>query len=93
MSYRGHAKGSYGIRKLQRIHARRSSRAKHIDEALKAPLAKSPKQWLAQPNRFDLPDVDTPKKQEQDKPFEPRTLSHSEIQQRLNYHRFYGVTH
>lgn len=93
MSYRGNAKGSYGIRKAQRIHARRSERAKHIDEHLKAPIAKSFEQWNAQPNRFDLPDVDTPKKQEPDKPFEPRPISHSERMQRIAYHKLCGVTH
>lgn len=95
MSYRGHSKGSYGIRKLQRFHARRSRRAKRIDEALRAPIAKSPEQWMNQPNRFDILDVDTPKKQEQpqDKPFEPRHVSHSERMQRIAYHKLYGVTH
>jgi hypothetical protein len=62
LSYRGNGKSCYGIRRLQRIHARRSSRAKKIDEALNAPLAKTPEQWLAQPNRLDIPKVDTPKK-------------------------------
>jgi hypothetical protein len=96
LSYRGHSKGSYGsVRKAQRLHARRSSRAKRIDESLKAPIAKSVEQWMNQPNRFDLPNVDTPKKQErpQDKPFEPKPISHSERMQRLSYHRLYGVTH
>lgn len=93
MSYRGHSKGSYGIRKAQRIHAKRSPRARQIDESLKAPLAKSFEQWNSQPNRFDLPDVDTPKRQEQDKPFEPRKVTHSEIMQRLNYHRLMGNLH
>lgn len=69
MSYRGHAKGSYGIRKAQRIHARRSPIATHIDEHLKASIAKSFEQWQAQPNRFDLPEVDTPKKNEPKKEF------------------------
>jgi hypothetical protein len=62
LSYQGKSKGSYGIRKLQRIHARRSNRAKRIDEALRAPIAKSPEQWMQQPNRFDIPNIDTPKK-------------------------------
>ena len=62
MSYRGKKEGCYGnIRKLQRVHARRSSRARRVDDLLQAPLAKSSEQWLAQPNRFDVPDVDTPK--------------------------------
>ena len=100
MSYRGHAKGSYGIRRLQRFHARRSNRAKRIDEGLRAPLAKSPEQWMQQPNRLDLPDVDTPKEQEtHDKQeqkqqetikFEPKPLTRSQIKQRLAIHKLYG---
>jgi len=61
LSYREHPKNLYGVRKAQRIHARRSKRARHIDERLKAPMAKSFEQWNNQPNRFDLPNVDTPK--------------------------------
>ena len=54
MSYRGSRKGCYGnFRKAQRFHAKRSKRAKLIDEGLRAPLAKSTEQWMAQPNRFD----------------------------------------
>ena len=62
MSYRAKREGNYGnTRKLQRVHARRSPRAKQIDESLRAPLAKTSEQWVAQPNRYDIPDVDTPK--------------------------------
>ena len=61
LSYRGKSKGNYSVRKAKRIHAKRSPMAKHIDERLKAPTAKSFEQWNAQPNRFDLPNVDTPK--------------------------------
>jgi hypothetical protein len=102
LSYRGRSQGSYGnIRKLQRVHARRSSRAKKTDESLRAPIAKTPEQWLRQPNRFDIPDVDTPKqsaKQQEEKhqenvKFEPKSLTHSQIKQRLAHHRLYGVTH
>ena len=102
MSYRGSRKGCYGsFRKAQRFHARRSNRAKLIDEGLRAPLAKSTEQWMQQPNRFDIPDVDTPKqsaKQEEKSPknamtFEPKPLTHSQIKQRLAYHKLYGVTH
>ena len=65
MSYCGRSEGCYGNkRRLQRIHARRSNRAKKIDESLRAPLAKSSEQWLKQPNRFDIPNVDTPKHRE-----------------------------
>ena len=53
--------GYGGIRRLQRVHARRSDRARHIDEGLRAPLAKTPEQWLAKPNRFDVPEVDAPR--------------------------------
>lgn len=62
MSYRGSSKGCYGIGKAKRIHARRSARAKRIDEGLKAPIAGSVRQWINMPNRFDLPTVDTPKR-------------------------------
>jgi len=87
LSYRGHSKGSYGIRRLQRFHARRSNRAKQIDESLRAPIAKTPEQWMQQPNRFDTPDVDTPKQstkqeekhQETARIFEPKPLTHSQI--------------
>lgn len=101
MSYRGRQKVSYGIRRLQRIHARRSSRARKVDESLKAPLAKSPEQWLAQPNRFDVLGVDTlkqsakqeEKRQENAMAFETKPLSHSQIRQRLAMHKLYGETH
>jgi hypothetical protein len=84
LSYRGNRGFGYGnIRKAQRFHARRSNRAKRIDEGLRAPLAKSPEQWMQQPNRFDLPDVDTPKQstkqeekhQENTRTFEPKPLT------------------
>lgn len=32
-------------------------------------------------------------KKEPDKPFEPKPLTHSEIQRRLTYHKLNGVTH
>lgn len=60
MSYRVHSKGNYGLRKVQRVHNRRSNKAKKIDESLRAPTAETPEQWLQQPNRYDFPDVDTP---------------------------------
>jgi len=94
LSYREYPKRLYGVRKAQRVHARRSPMARHVDERLKAPMAKSFEQWQAQPNRYDLPDVDTPKQStKQEKPFEPKPISHSEMQQRLAYHRLYGNTH
>ena len=47
MSYRGNRSFGYGnIRKAQKFHARRSPRAKRIDEGLKAPIAKSTEQWM-----------------------------------------------
>jgi hypothetical protein len=36
--------------------------AKQIDEKLRAPFARSITQWLNQPNRYDIPTIDTPKK-------------------------------
>lgn len=64
MGYKCQRSGfGYGtIRRAQKFHARRSNRAKLIDEGLRAPIAKNPEQWMQQPNRFDIPDVDTPKK-------------------------------
>ena len=84
----------YGdIRRLQHVHARRSSRAREIDESLKAPFAKTPQQWLAHPNRFDVPNVDTPKSEEEitDRPLEPKPLSTNQFRERLNMHRYYGT--
>jgi hypothetical protein len=101
LSYRVHSKGSYGLKRIQRIHNRRSKRAKQIDEGLKAPIAKTPEQWMAQPNRFDFPDVDTPKKDDdlerQLEKHEANRLSSSHSHRRfrtnLNAHRLCGVTH
>jgi hypothetical protein len=65
LSYREKPKGSGYARaskKLQRFHARRSLNAQKIDEGLKAPRAKTAEQWLSHPNRYDIPNVDTPKK-------------------------------
>ena len=67
MSYRGKSKGSYGIqniRRARRVQARRSDHAKAIDRSLKAKKAESVEQWIDAPNRFDLPNVDTNKPQE-----------------------------
>jgi hypothetical protein len=58
MSYRKHPKRQFNFRQAKRIHARRSPTARHIDEHLDAPMAKSFEQWNAQPNRFDLPNGD-----------------------------------
>jgi hypothetical protein len=99
LSYRVHSKGSYGLRKVQRVHNLRSNRAKRIDESLRAPIAKSAEQWLAQPNRFDFPDVDTPQKTDDDletqlKRFEANRMrsSHRAFRQRLNVHKYSGTT-
>jgi hypothetical protein len=46
-------------KRLQQFHARRSSLARHIDEGLRAPISRTAEQWLAHPNRFDIPNVDT----------------------------------
>lgn len=67
MSYRGKRKSSYGLSRLKRVHAHRSERAKRVDESLRAPIAKTPEQWLRAPNRFDLPNVDTPKSKKKNK--------------------------
>jgi hypothetical protein len=53
---------------------------------------------MNQPNRFDLPNVDTPKKSIQEekettRTFEPKPLTRSQIRQRLAMHKYYGVTH
>jgi hypothetical protein len=106
MSYRSHGSFGYGAtRKAQRLHARRSNRAKRIDESLRAPIAKTPEQWMNQPNRFDFPDVDTPNdrisKEEQDKRLaeinrlEANCMhsSRKRFRANLNTHRLCGVTH
>jgi hypothetical protein len=89
-------------RSPRQVQAARTRHARRIDEALKAPRAKTPEQWMRQPNRFDLPDIDTPKQsdkqqeeqhQETAKAFEPKPLTHSQIKQRLAVHRLYGNTH
>lgn len=97
MSYRGHHEGSYGnIQRLRRFHAHRSPRARKIDEALRAPIAKTSEQWLRQPNRFDIPDVDTPKWNDDslDKIAEERMKQHrslSDVRQRQSMRRVSGT--
>jgi len=63
LSYTERARGSYRsqIRRAKKVQAHRSAWAKHIDERLKAPMAKSPEKWMATPNRLDYPNVDTNK--------------------------------
>jgi hypothetical protein len=99
LSYRVHSKGSYGLRKVQRFHNRRSNKAKRIDESLRAPIAKTAEQWMQQPNRFDFPNVDTPKKdddlEKQIERLEANRLSigHRRFKANLSAHRLYGVTY
>ncbi|MFB3890276.1 MAG: hypothetical protein ACE14S_12370 [Candidatus Bathyarchaeia archaeon] len=105
MGYRGHRPvNPYArpIRWVKQFHNMRSNRAKRIDESLRAPLAKS-----AEQNRFDIPDVDVPKKslqEEQDETWKAErdalsasqpTRSHSltHIRQNLARHKLYGNTH
>jgi hypothetical protein len=40
------------------VQRARSLRAKRIYAGLRAPIAKTAEQWVAPPNRFDLPDMD-----------------------------------
>jgi hypothetical protein len=95
-----HPYGFHG-RTVRQVQASRSLRARKIDASLHAPIAKTPEQWMKQPNRFDLPDIDTPKPskkreekgQETAREFEPKPLTHSQIRQRLAMHKLYGVTH
>ena len=98
MSYRGRHEGSYGnIQRLRRFHAHRSFRAKKIDESLRAPIAKSSEQWLRQPNRFDIPDVDAPKRNDDDsldKIAEQRMSQHrtlADVRQRQAMRRVSGT--
>lgn len=104
MGYRGRSGFGYGqIRKMQRLHATRSNRAKRIDESLRAPIAKTTEQWMQQPNRFDLPNVDTPQdtvsKEEQKRRleeirrFEATHLqgSHGSFRHKLSMHKYSGV--
>jgi hypothetical protein len=47
-------------RRRFRVKLTRSAHALAVDRSLKAKTAKSPEQWYKQPNRYDLPGVDTP---------------------------------
>jgi len=46
----------------QRIHARRSKKARVADESKKAPIVKDVKEWKVTKNRLDMKNVDYPKK-------------------------------
>ena len=96
MSYKEKPRSHY--RTPRQVQVARTRHARRIDEALKAPIAKTIEQWMNQPNRFDLPNVDTPKKSIQEekettRTFEPKPLTRSQIRQRLAMHKYYGVTH
>ena len=97
MSYRGHREGCYrNVRRLQRVHSHRGSRAKRIDESLRAPLAKRSEQWLAQPDRFDVPNVDSPKhREEPERKIEPiiQRSSLTQVRANLARHKLHGNTH
>jgi hypothetical protein len=96
VSYRGRHESSYGnIQRLRRFHAHRSKRARKIDESLRAPIAKTSEQWLANPNRFDIPNVDTPKRKDDslDKIAEERMRQHrslADVRQRQSMRKAYG---
>lgn len=68
MSYRPRRSSQYKILpkrpsvKALRIHSKRSKTARAIDESLRAPIAESEEQWENNPNRYDLPNVDTPRR-------------------------------
>jgi len=47
-------------RRRFRVKLTRSAHALAVDRSLKAKTAKSPEQWYKQPNRYDLPGVDSP---------------------------------
>jgi len=50
------------LRQARKAHSLRSPQARHTDESLKARLAGSLDEWLANQNRLDLPGVDYPGK-------------------------------
>lgn len=99
---RSHNNYARPTRRVLNFHSHRSRHAKRIDEGLRAPFAKSESQWLQQPNRFDIPEVDAPKKslqQEQDEWWKAerakikasRSPSHREFRANLNAHKFCGT--
>jgi len=50
------------LKSAAKIHQMRSRQARSTDEAMRAPIAGDINQWLAEPNRYDLPGVDYPGK-------------------------------
>lgn len=102
MSYRGRSKGSYNQRStsgrtISGVQFNRSSHAKAIDAALKAPFAKTDDQWMDNPSRYDWPNVDTPKPKEVSKPdindsrFDVKTSKAEEYWRSLTPMERYGV--
>lgn len=81
LSYRGHAKGNHAVRHRHGTFKR----------------VRGGKQWIGgnqfvnASNNYEM----KPKTQqkESEKPFEPRSISHSERMQKLAQHKLYGVTH
>jgi hypothetical protein len=51
----------------QKRHAERSERAQHVDEEYNAPIAPDYETWQKNPNRYDLPGVDTIPQSERDR--------------------------
>jgi hypothetical protein len=61
VSHRDRSVRSREARKeLTRVNAKRSPHAQEIDDSMSAPIASSIGQWLDDPNRYDVPGVDTP---------------------------------
>jgi hypothetical protein len=58
---RGSSGNRFSGKSIADIQNSRSLRAKLQDASMKAPIAKSIEDWMAHPNRLDLPDVDMPK--------------------------------
>jgi len=53
--------GSSSLHDVKQAHAQRSVQARRTDEALRAPIAKTPQEWKHSPNRTDVKDVDYPR--------------------------------
>lgn len=48
------------LSRLLEFHESRSERAQRVDEARKAPITNDPDEWMAAPDEYDYPGVDTP---------------------------------
>jgi hypothetical protein len=77
LSYRGHAKGSHGVKHRHGTFKWRSCGKQWIGG----------NQFVNASNNYEMP---TKTEKEPEKPFEPRQISHREKIQRLNYHKFDG---